>query len=66
MGLGKKEGGGGGGGRNAHYGHIYGNNLKNTVALVIVMGQLLFLKRLRIQIPKVILDKRGLIFVMYI
>ena len=30
---------------NAHYANIYGNNLKSTVALV--MGQLLFLKRLR-------------------
>ena len=30
---------------NAHYGNIYGNILKNTVALL--MGQLLFLKRFR-------------------
>ena len=45
-------------------GNIYGNNQKNTVA--IGMRQLLLLKRLRMKIPKVILDKRGLIFVMCI
>ena len=63
MGLGEKKREGGRD-PNAHYGNIYGNILKNTVALV--MGQLLFLKRFRMQIPKVILDKRGLIFVVYI
>ena len=69
MGLGRNEEGGvferGEGLRpQSHYGNIYRNNLKNTVAFV--MRQLLFLIRLRMKIPKVILDKRGLIFVMYI
>ena len=45
VGLGKKQGGAGGWHPNAHYGNIYGKNLKNTVKLV--MGQLPFLKRLR-------------------
>ena len=45
-------------------GNIYGNNLMNTAALG--MGQLLFLKRLRMYTPKVIFDKRGHIFVIYI